>query len=92
VLFVASGELPAEIARDNVFNALQGTTYRHYVGVLDKAYHNAVCIAYSINEFPTLLVLDDHAEVVYRETRTSKMHEEKLLAILQVIHYHRTHE
>jgi hypothetical protein len=68
---------------------LDTTDYRCYTAVLEAQYHKAVCISYSITEFPTLLVLDDQANVLRRETQVRRMHEDHIRAVLQVIDFYR---
>lgn len=89
VLFTENDHLPSQVALNNLESALDGTNYRCYTAVLERQYHKAVCISYSINEFPTLLVLDHQANVLRRETQVRKMHEEHLRALMQVIDFHR---
>lgn len=91
MLFVDKEDLASQTALHNLDLALEGAEDRCYIAVLEAQYHNAVCISYDITEFPTLLVLDSSAQVLYRENRVREMHEEKFRKILQVIRsYHTT--
>ena len=90
VLFVDKENLDSQVALQNLDHALEGTEYRCYTAVLEKQYHNAVCLSYEITEFPTLLVLDSAAQVLLRETRVRNMHERQLRALLQTIDSYRT--
>jgi hypothetical protein len=79
------------VALKNLDHALEGTDYRCYTAVLEKQYHNAVCLSYNITEFPTLLVLDSAAMVLHKETTVRYMSEEKIRNLLQHIDsYHTT--
>lgn len=90
VLFVESSDLPSQVALKNLDNALEGTAYRCYSAVLEKKYHPAVCISYNVTEFPTLLVLDNSAQVLHRETVVRNMTEDKFRTLLQRIASYRT--
>lgn len=91
MLFVDKEDLASQTALHNLDLALEGSEDRCYVAVLESQYHNAVCISYDITEFPTLLVLDSSAQVLYRENKVRELHEEKFRKILQVIRsYHTT--
>jgi hypothetical protein len=78
------------VAQENLVHALEGTDYRCYTAVLERAYHNAVIVSYQVTEFPTLLILDSAAQVLYRETNVRRMNEESLRALLQTIDYYHT--
>lgn len=91
MLFVDKEAHESQIALKNLDAALEDSDSRCYIAVLEKQYHNAVCISYDITEFPTMLVLDSSAQVLYRETAVRNMHEEKIRALLQTIaSYHTT--
>jgi hypothetical protein len=78
------------VALKNLDNSLEGTDYRCYSAVLEKKYHPAVCISYNVTEFPTLLVLDNSAQVLHRETLVRNMTEDKFRMLLQRIASYRT--
>lgn len=90
VLFVDKEDLASQIALKNLDLALEDSDYRCFIAVLEKQYHKAVCLSYDINEFPTLLVLDNMAQVLHRETRVRNMHESSIRALLQTISYYRS--
>lgn len=78
------------MALKNLDHALEGTDNRCYTAVLEREYHRAVCLSYNITEFPTLLVLDNAATVLHRETTVRYMSEEKIRTLLQHIASYRT--
>jgi hypothetical protein len=78
------------VALKNLDHALEGTDNRCYTAVLEKEYHRAVCLSYNITEFPTLLVLDNAAMVLHKETTVRYMSEEKIRSLLQHIASYRT--
>jgi hypothetical protein len=90
VLFVDKEDLTSQVALKNLDHALEGTDNRCYTAVLEKQYHPAVCLSYQVDFFPTLLVLDSSAQVLYRETRVRHMSEEKLRSLLYHIASYRT--
>lgn len=91
MLFVDKEELASQAALKNLDHALEDSDNRCYIAVLERQYHRAVCISYSINEFPTLLVLDNGAQVLHRETGARNLHEDKFRSLLQLINsYHTT--
>ena len=85
MLFVDKEDLASQTALHNLDLALEGAEDRCYIAVLEAQYHKAVCLSYGITEFPTLLLLDSSAQVLYRENKVREMHEEKYRKILQVI-------
>ena len=90
MLFVDKEDLISQVALKNLDHALEGTDYRCYVAVLEKQYHTAVTLSYEVDFFPTMLVLDSSAQVLYRETKIRHMSEEKIRALLQHIASYRT--
>ena len=90
MLFVDKEDLTSQTALHNLDLALEGTEDRCYTAVLEAQYHKAVCLSYGVTEFPTLLVLDSSAQVLYRENKVRELHEEKYRNILQVIRSHYT--
>ena len=91
MLFVDRGDLNSEVAIDNLSLALNDTDYRCWTAVLEAKYHHAVCISYQIKSFPTMLVLDEHADVLHRETKVRNMHWERISEILSAIDHHRNY-
>ena len=91
MLFVERGDLNSEVAIDNLSLALNDTDYRCWTAVLEGRYHQAVCISYKITSFPTMLVLDEHASALHRETKVRNMHWERIAEILSAIDHHRNY-
>lgn len=82
--------LPSQVALKNLDLALEDTDFRCYVAVLESQYHKAVCLSYGVDEFPTLLVLGDAAQVLHRESRVRNLHESYLRALLHTIDSYRS--
>lgn len=89
VLFVDPPGFPSELVKENLKLAMEGTDYAAYVAVLERKYHNALIVSFDIISYPTMLILDQYAQVIYREDMVRNLHEDRFRAILQTIHYNR---
>lgn len=89
VLFVDPPGFTSELVKENLKLAMEGTEYAAYVAVLERKYHNALIVSFDIVSYPTMLILDQYAQVIYREDTVRNLHEDRFRAILQTIHHNR---
>ena len=64
ILFTKEDCKPCELTKELVF-ALKPALHEN-LSVMKKENHSALVIAYELNLFPTLLIVDDHGEEIER--------------------------
>jgi hypothetical protein len=76
VLFTKQDCLPCIQTKDALLNLLKlNPSCGNYIATLEKENHSALVVAYELEMYPTLLVVDDKGEEVGRFTGGKKVRE-----------------